>query len=107
MVLGQRHFGSSVSTHSRLKAAGPRLHNAKRISKVSTHSRLKAAGRSLYEDVCHQTVSTHSRLKAAGPGICVIKIISTPVSTHSRLKAAGLYYIVIHEQFLQFQHTAA
>ena len=36
-----------VSTHSRLKAAGPLMGMMKRMVQVSTHSRLKAAGASL------------------------------------------------------------
>ena len=37
---------SSVSTHSRLKAAAPSLYSVFEASSVSTHSRLKAAEQS-------------------------------------------------------------
>ena len=56
---------------------------------VSTHSRLKAAGPFPNDCLIHLVVSTHSRLKAAGCGLC-LAAISDNVSTHSRLKAAGM-----------------
>ena len=56
----------AVSTHSRLKAAGPNLSQAQRDTLVSTHSRLKAAGRIRRHLLPTVRVSTHSRLKAAG-----------------------------------------
>ncbi len=72
---------------------------------VSTHSRLKAAGTVNDKSVVAGKVSTHSRLKAAG-----LFGMYAPdpmlVSTHSRLKAAGLKLL----QYLEhksFQHTAA
>ena len=79
---------ATVSTHSRLKAAGKTGKDYDRsryrfntqppeggwigtsqgedVRKVSTHSRLKAAGRQRGADVAKISVSTHSRLKAAG-----------------------------------------
>ena len=82
-------FCWTVSTHSRLKAAGMIILQTgvpgsgfntqppeggwvisprKRLwpKAVSTHSRLKAAGKCLKKCVCGLSVSTHSRLKAAG-----------------------------------------
>ena len=78
----------TVSTHSRLKAAGCGLLSFLKFTGcfntqppeggwgqinhccargcVSTHSRLKAAGKSKRELRENQQVSTHSRLKAAG-----------------------------------------
>ena len=56
----------TVSTHSRLKAAGPQFYKQQYCNQVSTHSRLKAAGSSLYWTTNSVSVSTHSRLKAAG-----------------------------------------
>ena len=57
---------------------------------VSTHSRLKAAGCELKDiDFDALRVSTHSRLKAAGCNLLVI-VGTVIVSTHSRLKAAGV-----------------
>ena len=55
---------------------------------VSTHSRLKAAGNIRGFVPAVTFVSTHSRLKAAGIGRWTIGYLSL-VSTHSRLKAAG------------------
>ena len=99
-----------VSTHSRLKAAGPHRAMASPFLKVSTHSRLKAAGSPPARRPRTVPVSTHSRLKAAGiaPVLCriskpcfntqppeggwlVAQFLppSEVVSTHSRLKAAG------------------
>ena len=43
---------------------------------VSTHSRLKAAGADLAQAAFHAQVSTHSRLKAAGkPGAPAVTIV--------------------------------
>ena len=39
--------GETVSTHSRLKAAGRLLKQPRRRLNVSTHSRLKAAGKTV------------------------------------------------------------
>ena len=101
----------SVSTHSRLKAAGyiakimqvkrpcfntqppeggwyERAQDCHRYAQVSTHSRLKAAGHRHISPPCCQYVSTHSRLKAAGRSGRAVWY-SARVSTHSRLKAAG------------------
>ena len=77
-----------VSTHSRLKAAGPLPEPLPLPEFVSTHSRLKAAGADVFAGVDDKMVSTHSRLKAAGSQLDTsLPLIS--VSTHSRLKAAG------------------
>ena len=81
------------------------------IYSVSTHSRLKAAGRPIIDIIRRKDVSTHSRLKAAGPlcplsrkrffsfntqppeggWLCIYPLVypTLQVSTHSRLKAAG------------------
>ena len=55
-----------VSTHSRLKAAGPERTLLAFSPEVSTHSRLKAAGLVALGVTFASYVSTHSRLKAAG-----------------------------------------
>ena len=62
------HCFFSVSTHSRLKAAGTECLCLSQTFCVSTHSRLKAAGRLAVDDGRVSVVSTHSRLKAAGIG---------------------------------------
>ena len=59
----------SVSTHSRLKAAGVELVEPLGVEIVSTHSRLKAAGVQIKRMGDLQRVSTHSRLKAAGRAV--------------------------------------
>ena len=49
--MGAQVFGAAdfcVSTHSRLKAAGPHTDNGRGYVRVSTHSRLKAAGFGFY-----------------------------------------------------------
>ena len=79
---------SEVSTHSRLKAAGPLVPKPWIPASVSTHSRLKAAGDSSIFTLQDWVVSTHSRLKAAGGGVLPFGQYDA-VSTHSRLKAAG------------------
>ena len=57
----------TVSTHSRLKAAGAPMALAGQAWAVSTHSRLKAAGVcAQFQEKAKRIVSTHSRLKAAG-----------------------------------------
>ena len=83
-----RAGNDSVSTHSRLKAAGFRFRRCVLILCVSTHSRLKAAGAYFSAVSPVITVSTHSRLKAAGD-TRKFKAHELTVSTHSRLKAAG------------------
>ena len=60
---------SSVSTHSRLKAAGPCPWADEEVGQVSTHSRLKAAGLFCFGFSFFFEVSTHSRLKAAGQAV--------------------------------------
>ena len=97
---------------------------------VSTHSRLKAAGTililTLQAGICfntqppeggwqvqqffmafHRAVSTHSRLKAAGNFACFVYFQFVKVSTHSRLKAAGFALGRYRYRHRQFQHTAA
>ena len=56
----------TVSTHSRLKAAGLQFQPCHGRKLVSTHSRLKAAGEVAEKSWLFRAVSTHSRLKAAG-----------------------------------------
>ena len=117
----------AVSTHSRPKAAGAWIPEAKPPKKVSTHSRPKAAeifcptvstepkfqhtaARRRLLDVLGlrpaTIVSTHSRPKAAGE-VGAADSQGKAVSTHSRPKAA----VYLRQQtFLQrdkFQHTAA
>ena len=60
------------------------------MATVSTHSRLKAAGQACVHGFFKVVVSTHSRLKAAGEPPPPEEP-PPPVSTHSRLKAAGYY----------------
>ena len=100
---------TTVSTHSRLKAAGVFICALKRAigfntqppkggwglrvpmahhPHVSTHSRLKAAGVIIRVLLQTWMVSTHSRLKAAGESMREEEEREM-VSTHSRLKAAG------------------
>ena len=119
---------ASVSTHSRLKAAGiTRFRLLAALPSfntqppeggwnliiaiilralVSTHSRLKAAGAAIAVDLCLRDVSTHSRLKAAGSSE-IRRRACLGVSTHSRLKAAGIKHISNKSGELAFQHTAA
>ena len=56
---------------------------------VSTHSRPKAAGPKIISADCFLFCFNTQPPEGGWPGICVIKIISIPVSTHSRPKAAG------------------
>ena len=111
MMFSFSELNKIVSTHSRLKAAGPPLPAPEPDELVSTHSRLKAAGQEMGLSAFHlcgfntqppeggwdagrlkslldKLVSTHSRLKAAGqPRNHALPVVR--VSTHSRLKAAG------------------
>ncbi len=81
---GGVYHPSTVSTHSRPKAAGAGFPgNGTSAHLVSTHSRPKAAGRAAQEKARQTLVSTHSRPKAAGPS----ETLSVPIS--------------------RFQHTAA
>ena len=79
-----------VSTHSRLKAAGPA--KAERVKKTQPgfNTQPPEGGwlRPSFVVVIKQHVSTHSRLKAAG-GERIEQVNQIKVSTHSRLKAAG------------------
>ena len=77
-----------------------------RLQSVSTHSRLKAAGCCGRCCAYAGIVSTHSRLKAAGFKN-FIAVCRCQVSTHSRLKAAGEAYREITACIAGFQHTAA
>ena len=101
-----------VSTHSRLKAAGPARRSTKsRPAGFNTQppeggwwtpfrQRRAAAGFNtqppeggwdkIRQCVAHLGVSTHSRLKAAGSSNAQKAAGYLGVSTHSRLKAAGL-----------------
>ena len=74
-------------------------------SSVSTHSRLKAAGFPPFDIASMTEVSTHSRLKAAGCCFGLFGFIRI-VSTHSRLKAAGKH-TAAQMRATAFQHTAA
>ena len=65
--IGKLHLSLPVSTHSRLKAAGLFTRDTEVLGPVSTHSRLKAAGQQSNQKRHQRAVSTHSRLKAAGP----------------------------------------
>ena len=67
--------------------------NRLKLVTVSTHSRLKAAGGHALQFVVRNAVSTHSRLKAAGILDVLLKM-EQAVSTHSRLKAAGLFCFI-------------
>ena len=58
---------TSVSTHSRPKAAGLLIYHTFVRERVSTHSRPKAAGYKPFMRFHYVGVSTHSRPKAAGP----------------------------------------
>ena len=119
---------SSVSTHSRPKAAGRPAAPLPVAGLVSTHSRPKAAGIRQEEHFLKDRVSTHSRPKAAGAfdkwiwvsidcfntqppegGWISYDNFGLPigdVSTHSRPKAAGRNQ-TRSIQSLRFQHTAA
>ena len=72
---------------------------------VSTHSRLKAAGDVAKFGGWRAVVSTHSRLKAAGD-VAKFGGWRAVVSTHSRLKAAAAE-LSRQTDALRFQHTAA
>ena len=56
---------TTVSTHSRPKAAGAYPDISLAEARVSTHSRPKAAGAERCDHIRHPLVSTHSRPKAA------------------------------------------
>ena len=121
-------WSSTVSTHSRPKAAGAVSQPPDRLRQVSTHSRPKAAGDEVFKIHRIRRVSTHSRPKAAGFSAEWAQSI-TVVSTHSRPKAAGRKFTAIISRslgfntqppeggwlqvrccllvVLQFQHTAA
>ena len=64
--VGLQCFQSTVSTHSRPKAAGPNVEFIELDKLVSTHSRPKAAGGENFCQLYEPDVSTHSRPKAAG-----------------------------------------
>ena len=77
-----------VSTHSRLKAAGPE-ESFRQISGTRFNTQPPKGGWVALAAKCSlMIVSTHSRLKAAGQEL-LSRFCQTPVSTHSRLKAAG------------------
>ena len=81
-----------VSTHSRLKAAGPNKSLAHREYWVSTHSRLKAAGQTQARGNRLGLVSTHSRLKAAGYLVGVAW--GTPFSFNTQPPEGGWVQVV-------------
>ena len=83
---------------SRLKPSGC-------LTSVSTHSRPKAAVLSGNFKTQEEAVSTHSRPKAAG-GRWRYRYGVSQVSTHSRPKAA-VGKTVLAENIIRFQHTAA
>ena len=81
---------TTVSTHSRPKAAGVRIYRFRRDDQVSTHSRPKAAG-----STSILSVSSSRRFNTQPPeggwrADRRDKMQGTAVSTHSRPKAAGL-----------------
>ena len=79
-----------VSTHSRLKAAGPIQRNKYQFDFVSTHSRLKAAGYCrLHRCACLRGFNTQP--PEGGWSSWSGCSLYSRVSTHSRLKAAGRY----------------
>ena len=57
---------TSISTHSRAKAAGPVAEPPPPPRTISTHSRAKAAGHNAPANADACVISTHSRAKAAG-----------------------------------------
>ena len=81
-------IGRYVSTHSRLKAAGPYNPNLAHSFIVSTHSRLKAAGFAVGRKGRGLKVSTHSRLKAAGASLKSLapSSFAAPISLSSQEK---------------------
>ena len=95
-----------VSTHSRLKAAGPSLKKGEAFYKVSTHSRLKAAGYSSFRGLLCLDVSTHSRLKAAGSETAAatrsVKSFNTQPPEGGWKSASNAW-----QHRIEFQHTAA
>ena len=73
---------------------------------VSTHSRPKAAGQCCFYEIQACFVSTHSRPKAAGT-LQPHAVRFAWVSTHSRPKAAGCHFVLTGSWHDVFQHTAA
>ena len=95
-----------VSTHSRLKAAGPSVRVQNTPYSVSTHSRLKAAGPPEIEREVLQTVSTHSRLKAAGQ--CCFLQHGSGACFNTQPPEGGWAQILFEQPGKsRFQHTAA
>ena len=95
-----------VSTHSRLKAAGPNAYIF-RQNHYSFNTQPPEGGwdnEALFD--MFWEVSTHSRLKAAGK-MELYEQNSHRVSTHSRLKAAGQVMPGPAVGMVTFQHTAA
>ncbi len=76
----------TVSTHSRLKAAGLVLGSLNFVSQRFNTQPPEGGWRFIFSRVNRTAVSTHSRPKAAGNRRFIF------VSTHSRPKAAGLLY---------------
>ena len=95
-------YSTRVSTHSRLKAAGAHLTEARDGQRVSTHSRLKAAGwPSAWLKRLNNCFNTQP---PEGGWLCKVfpNILACDVSTHSRLKAAGSKRLVIVNPFNSF-----
>ena len=95
-----------VSTHSRLKAAGPYLVWFLVALLVSTHSRLKAAGNVGWHKSISNTVSTHSRLKAAGSSAMTPRRFKPCFNTQPPKGGWGLTAWICGTDG-RFQHTAA
>ena len=106
MVLVLWLMVATVSTHSRLKAAGSCYCRIYDKAKVSTHSRLKAAGSGLGSSEKSDSVSTHSRLKAAGE---VAHIASGGIISFNTQPPEGGWTTLISPPHTHkwFQHTAA
>ena len=84
-------YGTPVSTHSRLKAAGRKI-GQMTASCISFNTQPPEGGWQTADEIhVSKNVSTHSRLKAAGPTNYLFERFQN-VSTHSRLKAAGRTY---------------
>ena len=97
---------TTVSTHSRPKAAGPCGRRRYALNVVSTHSRPKAAGITVDPAWEGDDVSTHSRPKAAGLKEFVDFVQSClfqHTAARRRLATGSLY----RQRIRLFQHTAA
>ena len=95
-----------VSTHSRLKAAGPSTFKTLGDAQVSTHSRLKAAGPTVAGKPTVQACFNTQPPEGGWPHNLPFRAIWLVVSTHSRPKAAA-HFLPFIAQPPMFQHTAA